>query len=395
MDRLERLPVINDVMKITKKSLHIAKIAGIDLFIHWTFGLLIVGLPAFFMLTGNTATETLFVLTLVLAIFVCVVLHEFGHALVARRYDVPTRDITLYPIGGVARLQRMPTEPMKEFWIAIAGPAVNVLIAAVLIPFVLAAGGFPPLREFVLDSQGHFAAKLMGINIMLVAFNLLPAFPMDGGRVMRALLATRMNYLRATHVAARTGQMMAIFFGLFGFLFFNPILMFIALFVYLGAQQEEQATTMRTVIQGVPVREAMMTRYETLSPNATLREAVAKLLAGSEHDFPVVESDHAVGVLTRKDLMRALAENNPSVVVEHVMQGSCPVVEDTAMLDEAFQRMQESQCPIALVTKNGKLVGVLSLENVGEYTMIATLTNPKSAPAQQPFSTATQPAPLP
>jgi Zn-dependent protease len=377
-------------MRITKKSLLVTKIAGIDLFIHWTFGLLIVGLPAFYLLTGHTTAETLFVLALVLTIFACVVLHELGHALVGRHYDVPTRDITLYPIGGVARLQRMPTEPMEEFWIAIAGPAVNVAIAVLLLPFVFALGGFPPMKDMFLDTQGYFIPKLVGINVMLVAFNLLPAFPMDGGRVMRALLATRMTYLKATRLAARTGQFMAIFFGLFGFLFFNPILMFIALFVYLGAQQEEQATTMRTVIQGVPVQEAMMTRYETLAPTATLRQAVAKLLAGSEHDFPVVESGHAVGVLTRKDLMHALAESNPSVIVEQVMRADCPVVEDTAMLDVAFQRMQETECPIALVTKNEQLIGVLSLENVGEYMMVAGLTNPKASTAQVPISGAGQ-----
>jgi Zn-dependent protease/predicted transcriptional regulator len=367
-------------MKITKKSLLLGKVAGIDLYIHWTFGLLIVGLPAFYLLTGYTGSETIFVFVLVMTIFVCVVLHELGHALVARRFDVPTRDITLYPIGGIARLQRMPTEPMKEFWIAIAGPAVNVAIALGLIPVVIVFGGFPSMESMVLETDAHFLPKLLGINIVLVAFNLLPAFPMDGGRVLRALLATRMNYLRATHIASRTGQVMAIFFGLFGFLFFNPILMFIALFVYLGAQQEEQATTMRTVIQGVPIQEAMMTRYETLSPGDTLQEAVTKLLAGSDQDFPVTENGHALGVLTRKDLMKALAEQRPDAHVSDVMRSACPIVEDTAMLDEAFQRMQESQCPIALVTKDDQLIGVLSLENVGEYMMIATLTGNESGP---------------
>ena len=370
-------------MKITKKSLLVANIAGIDLFIHWTFGLLLVGLPAFYLLTGNTVEETLFVSALVMTIFVCVVLHELGHALVARRFDVPTRDITLYPIGGIARLQRMPTEPMKEFWIAVAGPAVNVAIAIALIPFVVALGGFPPLEEMVLATNTHFVPKLMAINVGLAVFNLLPAFPMDGGRVLRALLATRMNYLSATRIASKTGQIMAIFFGLFGFLFFNPILMFIALFVYLGAQQEEQATTMRTVIQGVPVQEAMMTRYETLAPTDTLNDAVAKLLAGSEHDFPVVVDGRALGVLTRRDLMKALAEQKPSSLVKDVMRSTCPVVEDTAMLDEAFQRMQEAECQIALVTKKDRLIGVLSLENVGEYLMIATSLSSRPRPSSR------------
>ncbi|MEX1054776.1 MAG: site-2 protease family protein, partial [Rhodothermales bacterium] len=216
-----------------KNSLKIGSIAGIGIFLHWTFLVLIAGIFAFYLFQGNDVASALVGVALVIAVFGCVVLHELGHALTARRFDVPTRDITLYPIGGVARLHRIPEEPMKEFWIAVAGPAVNLAIAAVLFVFILLANGSLSPIAFERPSA-NFLTTLMWLNLILVGFNLLPAFPMDGGRVLRALLATRMDYARATQIAANVGQGMAILFGIVGLVGFNPILLFIALFVYVG-----------------------------------------------------------------------------------------------------------------------------------------------------------------
>jgi CBS domain-containing protein len=191
---------------------------------------------------------------------------------------------------------------------------------------------------------------------------------------MRALLATRMNYLKATHIAARTGQGMALLFGFVGLLGFNPILVFIALFVFLGAQQENQAATMRTAIQGVPVQDVMMTRFETLEPESTLEDAVHKLLEGSEHAFPIVENgNRPVGLLTRRDLVKALNKSGRSAPVRKVMRTSFPRVEETGSLETAYQSMREQQCPIALVIKDGQLVGVQSMDNIGEYVMVTKL----------------------
>ncbi|WP_243664001.1 site-2 protease family protein [Rhodothermus marinus] len=198
-----------------KGALRIGRIAGIDIFLHWTFGLLIAGIFAFYLLHGVGVQAALAGVVLVLVVFGCVVLHELGHALMARRFGVPTRDITLYPIGGVARLQRIPEEPIQEFWIAVAGPAVNLVIATVLALVLWGVGGsFDP--NALVQPRLHFLTSLMWINLLLVGFNMLPAFPMDGGRVLRALLALRMNYVRATQIAASIGQGMAVLFGLFG-----------------------------------------------------------------------------------------------------------------------------------------------------------------------------------
>lgn len=354
-----------------KNSLQVGSVAGIGIKLHWTFLLLVAGIFAYYLFQGNTVAAALVGVALVMAVFGCVVLHELGHALTARRFHVATRDITLYPIGGVARLQRIPEEPLREFWIAVAGPAVNVVIAAVLVGVILFTGGSLSPEAFVSPTE-NFVGTLLWLNVILVGFNLLPAFPMDGGRVLRSLLATRMDYARATQIAANIGQGMAILFGIVGLIGFNPILLFIALFVYVGAQQEAQQAMMRAVTEGVPVRQAMITRFAELTPDDTLQKAVEELLAGSEQDFPVVDNGKIVGVLTRKRLLKALAEHDRDALVRDVLEPNCFEVEDTAMLQEAFQHMAEAKCSTVPVVRNGRLVGLLTLENVGELMMVSS-----------------------
>ena len=354
-----------------KSSVKIGSVAGIGILLHWTFLLLIAGIFAFYLFRGNSVFAALIGVGLVATVFLCVVLHELGHALTARRYDVPTRDITLYPIGGVARLQRIPEEPMKEFWIAVAGPAVNVVIALILFLLIQVTGASLSPQAFI-DPTANFLGTLMWLNIVLVGFNLLPAFPMDGGRVLRALLAVRMDYARATQIAANVGQGMAILFGIVGLIGFNPILLFIALFVYIGAQQEAQQAMMRTITEGVPVRQAMMTRFASLSPQDTLAHAVDELIAGSDQDFPVVENGHIVGVLTRRNLMKAISEHGREAAVGDFVDPSCQSIDATEMLQEAFQRMSDSKCNTIPVVQHGKLVGLLTLENVGELMMVSS-----------------------
>jgi Zn-dependent protease/predicted transcriptional regulator len=362
---------IFEIPSIMKGSIRIATVAGIDILLHWTFSLLLVGLVAFYAVQGATFAAAGLGMSLVMALFACVILHELGHALMARNFSVPTRDITLYPIGGVARLQRIPEEPMKEFWIAIAGPAVNVVIAAILFAVII-VGGLTIRPGNILDPRIGFFATLMWLNIALVVFNLLPAFPMDGGRVLRALLAVRLEYTRATEIAASIGQGMAILFGLLGLISFNPILIFIALFVYLGAQQESRHAMLRAATQGIPVRRAMLTRYSTLDPDDTLATAVEKLLRGSDQDFPVVRYGKVLGLLTRKRLMQGLAEQGQETRVGSLIDAECFTVDDTAMLEEAFQLMRESACNAVPVVRGGELVGVLTLENIGELMMVSS-----------------------
>jgi len=347
--------------------LPVFRLAGIPLRIHITFLLLIAWLAFGYYAQGGSAVAASRVI-FILLLFLCVVLHEFGHAFAAKAFGINTPDITLLPIGGVARLERMPEEPVQELIIAVAGPLVNVVIALGL--FVV--GGAQGLLNRSTVEGGGLIAQLLTINIMLVLFNLLPAFPMDGGRVLRALLATRMSYARATQVAATVGQGFAFIFGFLGLFGPNPFLLFIALFVYIGASQEAALAQMKDVSRRFPVSSAMVREFRTLSENATLEEAVDALLATSQHDFPVVDETGSVaGLLTRHDLIAALRKNDPGLRVGDVMRRDIPTVTTGTRFEDAFRIMQECNCPaVPVLDRMKRLVGLLTPENVTELMMV-------------------------
>jgi Zn-dependent protease/CBS domain-containing protein len=342
--------------------------AGIDVFMHATFLLLIGWIGYSYWLQYGTLAKVAEGILFILALFLCVVLHEYGHALTARRYGIKTRDITLYPIGGVARLERLPEKPIEELWVALMGPAVNVLIAAILFVYLSLTGELPRLADLSVAS-GSFITRLLLVNITLVIFNLLPAFPMDGGRVLRALLAMRMDYVRATQVAASIGQGMAFLFGLFG-LFNNPFLLFIAFFVWIGASQEASMVQMRDSISGIPVTQAMQTRFDVLSPSDRLDRVVKLILAGSQQDFPVVENGEFVGVLTRDDFIRALSEQGRDAPIAQVIRRNIPSVDSHEMVERALMRLQESGAKTLPVMHGGRFVGLVTAENITEFLMI-------------------------
>jgi Zn-dependent protease/CBS domain-containing protein len=349
-------------------SYRIARVAGIDIFVHATFALLIIFLGVQYYQAGGMPAVIQGV-AFVLALFGCVVLHELGHALAARQFGIATRDITLLPIGGVARLDRMPDKPAQELWVAVAGPLVNVIIAGMLLVGLLTTNSLTPLTELV-QGRTHFAEQLMYVNVFLVVFNMLPAFPMDGGRVLRALLATRLDYARATSIAASVGQFMAVLFGILGLLG-NPWLLLIALFVWIGAAQESAAAQTRSALYGVPVRAAMISDFRALTPWQTLRDAVHLVLSGSQQDFPVVQDDHVVGVLTRKDLLVELARRESTAPIGEVMKREFVVFRPDEMAEQAMMKLQEIDCQTAPVVDHiGNLVGLLTLENIGEFLMI-------------------------
>ena len=359
------------------RSLRIGSVSGIGIFLHWTFFLLIAGIAAFLYYQGETLATTLYTLGLVGAVFGCVVLHELGHALTAKAFSIPTRSITLYPIGGLARLEELPEDPMKEFWIAIAGPAVNIAIAVLLAAVGIAFGSSLSIQAaFTLDA--HLLTTLMWLNIGLALFNMLPAFPMDGGRVLRAMLALRKDYAQATRIAARVGKGMAVLFGLIGIISFDFILIFIALFVYIGAEQEAQHAMVRAVARNTPVHKAMMTRFGMLHPEATLNDAVNELLAGTDHDFPIVKDGQVVGMLGRQQLIEALRTHTGDHPVMEVANTECLTVPPDANLGEAFQRMQKSNCSTVPVVHGTQLVGLLTFENIGELVMVSSAMDAQS-----------------
>jgi stage IV sporulation protein FB len=359
-------------------SIRIARVAGIDVKVHITFLLLLVWIGIAYYAAGGPDAAVQGVL-FILALFVCVLLHEFGHALAARHFGIPTPDITLLPIGGVARLQRMPDRPGQEIVVALAGPAVNVIIAVVLF-FTLGHLADPVRIEDFASPQVDLLVKLAVVNVWLVLFNLLPAFPMDGGRVLRAVLALFLPYASATQIAARVGQGMAFLFGLAG-LFGNPMLLFIALFVYLGAEQEASYAQMKQIARGLQVQDALVTAVHALAPGATLHAAIeAVLRTRHQHEFPVIDSNGAVvGILTRDDIIAGYQHQGADTLVSEVMHRDIPTISAHAPLEQALRLMQECSCPaLTAVDRHGRVVGLVTPESMGELIMIHSVL-PKGA----------------
>jgi Zn-dependent protease/CBS domain-containing protein len=353
-------------------SLTIGRIAGIRVELHFTF-LLAIGWIAvqYGLLTGQPGQAIVAVVTMLL-VFVCVLLHELGHALTARRYGIPTRDITLLPIGGVARLAHMPDKPSQEIVVAIAGPLVNVALALLLAVFVRPFSR--PVEELL--KSDSILVTLLAVNVVMILFNMIPAFPMDGGRVLRAVLTMRIGYARATSVAARVGQGIAILFGMVGLLgvpgLFGPnvMLMFIALFVFVAASEERSHVQTRSTIHGLPVRSAMVTDFHALNVRDPLQRAVDYLMAGSQQDFPVVDGANPVGVLTRSELVSALGRRGSDVPVGDVVRRDSEYAAEDEPLDMALQRMRETGRLTLPVLRAGSLVGLLTLDNIGDLLLV-------------------------
>lgn len=359
-----------------KWSLKLGTFAGIAVYVHTTFLLLLAWIVGVHLRQDQGLGATASGVGFILAIFACVLLHEFGHALVAKRFGIRTRDITLLPIGGLARLERMPEDPKQEFLVAIAGPAVNGAIAAALFLILLLGRGLEPFGELDIV-EGPFLERLMVVNVVLLVFNLIPAFPMDGGRVLRAVLSARLPYAQATQVAAGVGQSIALAFGFIG-LFYNPLLVFIALFVWIGAAQESSMVMMKTSLGGIPVNQAMITDFDVLDASEPLARAVELTLGGSQKDFPVLEGDQVVGVLLQKDLLAALARNESDSPVSKVMQRDLQFAQANEMLDIVFRRLGECKCPTLPVTQQGNLVGLVTMDNIGEFIAIQTALGGKA-----------------
>jgi Zn-dependent protease/predicted transcriptional regulator len=340
----------------------------IDVDVHATFALLILYIAIVEYQRTQNLLNVALAIAYILVVFASVVAHEFGHALTARRYGVATRGITLLPIGGVARLDRLPSKPQQELAIAIAGPIVSAAIALIIYLGLRLTGTAVPDVTTELTGIG-FLARVMYVNVAIVLFNLLPAFPMDGGRILRAGLAIKLGALRATAIAATVGKAFALLFGIVG-LYTNPFLVFIALFVWLGAAGEEAHTRMQAVLHDVPVERLMISDVRTLGVDDPLARAVEYLLAGFQQDFPVTQNGQVVGVLTRADLVKALAQKGDTARVGDHMRSQICVTHTRESVERAFERLQRDECQTMPVLRDGQLVGVLTLENVGEYVML-------------------------
>lgn len=362
-----------------KGSLRLGRLLGIDVYVHVTFLALLGLIATAHAVAGGGLAAGFGSVGFLAAIFGCVLLHEYGHALAARRFGIRTSHITLLPIGGIAHLERLPRHPAHELWVAIAGPLVNLFIAGGLALGVLVAGQDPAFASLH-TTRGPLAERLIAVNLILVAFNLLPAFPMDGGRVLRALLALRLPFARATRIAGRIGQGMAVVFGCAA-LAFNPLLLLVALLVWTGAAQEMRAADMKQCLDGAAVRDAMLTRFESLHPADRLDRAVELVLRGWQQDFPVLDGDRLVGVLTRDALLEGLRTRGADTPVAAVMREDFLRVEEADPLEEAVFERKTPEFNLVPVTRGSQLVGMLTTENLGEYVAIRSALESRRLPA--------------
>lgn len=363
-----------------KWSWKIARIAGIDVYVHATFFLLVAWFGYQYWNLFGTVIAVFDGIAYIIALFSCVVLHEFGHALTARRYGIVTRDITLLPIGGIASMEKLPEDPLQEIKVALAGPAVNVVIACLLWIW-LNVNGIEVTQEELMTTGGPFAFRLMVVNIVLVVFNLLPAFPMDGGRVLRAALATRMSHQQATAKAAMIGQYFAILFGLLGLLY-NPFLLLIAVFLWFGAGAENAAEQTKHTLAGATAASAMLTEFHILSPDDHLSKAISYTLSGSQKDFPVGSVHHLDGVLTQADLLQALQQHGEHIKVGETSLRPIKQVEPDTPIEQLLEELQTDSTHMLAVSDGNRIQGIVNLENVVEMIKIMTALNANKAAAR-------------
>lgn len=353
-----------------KGSFKLGKLAGINVFIHWTFSLLIIYIIYSNYRAGHSSEQIAWSVLFILSIFATVLLHELGHALAAKRYKINTKDITLLPIGGLARLESIPEKPKEEFVVAIAGPAVNVALALITRLFI----SIPNEDELIVSLEkginaDNFFLTFFIVNIWLAIFNLIPAFPMDGGRVLRAILAMRFQRHIATKIAARIGQVFALGFIILGF-YVNPFLIFIGIFIMLGAQAEADYTQSKSMLHGFKVRDVLMKSYQSIETSDTIKTAVHFLLNSQNKNFLVTEKDKPVGTLSREEIIKALSEEGENEKIGNIMNKDLIFLKADTPLDEVYQNSQQNKANLMPVLENGIIIGTVDIENILEFILI-------------------------
>lgn len=391
-------------------SLVLFRIFGIDVRVHWSFILaLAFGAYIYRDNPAGPLVGALYGVLVILLLFVCVTMHEFGHALVAKRFGVGVQHITLLPIGGVASLERMPDKPVQELLITVAGPLVNLILALLLLPFALLLLSmrfdvFPTnfvgsvLQTMQQPGLAGLVSYLFFANILLGLFNLLPAFPMDGGRILRALLAMTMSYVRATNIAVLVGRLLAVALGVLGLVTGNIMMMLIAFFVYVGGGAEREAVQSRAVLRHFTAAQALTHTAANLYSSEHLSRAVELIMSSYQADYPVMDlGSRFVGVLTRPRLIRALAEVGPETRVTDVMLPAeeVPVVSPATDLAEVWETMAGNGARVVAVKNQHEFLGLLTLEDITEVFQVMGATISKTGRPTPSNSMTATPVPEP
>jgi Zn-dependent protease len=369
-----------------KTSFRVARIAGIDINVHVTFGLILLyGAIQWGAQFG--ARGALFGVLLMIVLFMCVVLHELGHSLVAQSFGIPVRDITLLPIGGVARMEKNPSKPVHELLIAAAGPFVNVVLALILyvatdVGAALASTGAPDLAKQMTPGLPTALFWLFLSNVFLAAFNLIPAFPMDGGRMLRALLAMSLGFGAATRIAAAVGQIFALGFGLFGLVTGNLLLVLVGVFVFFGAGQERAEEQARVVLGTTRVGDAYNKNAIALAPGTQVSQVVDHILTSYQPDFAVMQGTKLLGVVSRDDILRSLATELSDVYVTGIMHRDVLTVDAGLTLEEVREMMAATGQRLAAVSRGETYLGLVSREDLAEALLVIGFAKAQEARRQ-------------
>ncbi len=352
---------------VSPGSVGSVRLLGVPIRLHFTFVLLLIFLIVIGLGSNQSpASYSVFVLALIAS----VLLHEFGHAVVSAYYGIRTLEVVMYPIGGAARLER-PAKPWEEFWIAASGPVVNLVIGAAIFGILYSQNRALNLFALAQPTGDNLVDRIVLGNLILAGFNLLPAFPMDGGRMLRAVLSRLRSEYEATRIATWSGRMLGISMGLYGFIYM-PLLALVAFFVYLGAANEGAASRGRSLTQGMPVRAAMMTKFHTLAHGSTIRDAANLMLSTSQQDFPIVHGDQVIGLLGRNALLRGLAHDGPASYVAGFMEREFPSVSPDRDLSEVLPLMTHAGACV-LVMQDGLLLGLLNSDNLSQFLLLRSV----------------------
>ncbi len=346
-----------------KGAFRLVKVFGVDINIHITF-LILPLLSLYYGLRG---------LFFILFVFFCVTLHELSHSLVARRFGIEVKEITLLPIGGLASMTSFPKKPLHEFLISVSGPAFNIAFAALLyIPLVLLIGK-DALFSPSLANWPQTIAQAFWVNLILAAFNLLPAFPMDGGRILRSILAAKMSYRKATRVAVSIGHIFALLFLYFGLMRGHILLMFIAVFIYMAASAEEAQVDVRETIKRFRVMDVLKKEFVSLKSDVALSKVLELVFHSHQEDFPVIDDGNLKGFLTRSDIINNIHQHGTAKVVKEIMRIDFPTVVPETLLLDVQKAMEESQLKALPVVKDKKILGVITLEDISRvYSVMST-----------------------
>ncbi|THU39532.1 site-2 protease family protein [Niastella caeni] len=351
-------------------SYKILTVRGISLHIHWTFLLLIGWVLLVNATAGNNIEQISWSVLFLLAVFVCVTLHEFGHALMAARFGIQAKEIVLLPIGGIASIEKFPDTPRQELAISIAGPLVNLVIAGLLWLFIPNMSLIAREPHMTIMHGHDFLYNLRIVNIALAVFNLIPAFPMDGGRILRALLGFKLNYIQATTIAATVGKIIAILFIIAGIVFINPFLPIIGVFIIFSAGAEEYYLRLKSLVKGIKLNEVLMYDYNSLQANMTVQEASNILNSNHSKYFILMDGINPVGAINRMEIIKALADMNYTESLKNLVKEKLEYLNGDKEIDTVLENLARNDERIFPVMDNSHFIGVVNLNHIIEYLLL-------------------------